>query len=60
MLLLDEPTNGCDETTEERLIGHLAGLDQAIVIVSHDWRFLERLATRAVRLAEVASSSDPA
>ncbi len=52
VLLLDEPTNGLDEATEERLIGHLAGLDQAMVIVSHDRRFLERLATRAVRLAE--------
>jgi cobalt/nickel transport system ATP-binding protein len=52
VLLLDEPTNGLDEATEERLIGHLTGLDQAMVIVSHDRRFLERLATRAVRLAE--------
>jgi cobalt/nickel transport system ATP-binding protein len=51
-LLLDEPTNGLDEPTEERLIGHLLGLEQAMLIVSHDRRFLERLATRAVRLAQ--------
>ncbi len=52
VLLLDEPTNGLDEATEQRLIEHLSRLDQAMVIVSHDRRFLERLATRAVRLAE--------
>ncbi|MBK5965702.1 cobalt ABC transporter ATP-binding protein [Thiocystis minor] len=51
-LLLDEPTNGLDEATEQRLVEHLSGLDQAMIIVSHDRRFLERLATRAVRLAD--------
>jgi len=52
VLLLDEPTNGLDEATEERLLGHLAGLPQAMLIVSHDRRVLERLAGRAVVLAE--------
>ncbi|MBK1718266.1 energy-coupling factor ABC transporter ATP-binding protein [Thiocystis violacea] len=52
VLLLDEPTNGLDEATERRLVEHLAGLDQAMIMVSHDRRFLERLATRAVRLAD--------
>ncbi len=51
VLLLDEPTNGLDETTEERLIEHLTSLKQAMLIVSHDRHFLERLATRAVHLA---------
>lgn len=51
VLLLDEPTNGLDEATEARLIAHLSGLNQAMILVSHDRRFLERLATRAVRLA---------
>jgi cobalt/nickel transport system ATP-binding protein len=50
VLLLDEPTNGLDEATAERLIAHLGGLEQAMILVSHDWRFLARLATRAVRL----------
>jgi cobalt/nickel transport system ATP-binding protein len=50
VLLLDEPTNGLDEATAERLIAHLDGLEQAMILVSHDWRFLARLATRAVRL----------
>jgi len=51
-LLLDEPTNGLDEGTERRLIEHLAGLRQAMVIVSHDQALLAHLATRAVSLAE--------
>jgi cobalt/nickel transport system ATP-binding protein len=64
VLLLDEPTNGLDEATEERLLGHLEGLKQAMVIVSHDRRLLERLATRAVslnggRLAEATMHSHP-
>ncbi|EGV31781.1 ABC transporter related protein [Thiorhodococcus drewsii AZ1] len=52
VLLLDEPTNGLDEATEQRLIAHLSGLDQAMLIVSHDRTFLERLATRAVHLVD--------
>ncbi|MBK1723459.1 energy-coupling factor ABC transporter ATP-binding protein [Thiocystis violacea] len=52
VLLLDEPTNGLDEATEQRLIAHLSGLDQAMIMVSHDRRFLERLSTRALRLAD--------
>jgi cobalt/nickel transport system ATP-binding protein len=51
-LLLDEPTNALDESHRERLIAILAGLDVAMVIVSHDRLFLERLATRAVLLKD--------
>lgn len=50
VLLLDEPTNGLDAATEARLIEHLAALEQAMVIVSHDQQLLAQLATRAVRL----------
>lgn len=50
-LLLDEPTNALDEATRERLTDILAGLPQAMVIVSHDREVVERLATRRVTLA---------
>ncbi len=52
VLLLDEPTNGLDEATEQRLVGHLAGLDQAMIFVSHDRSLVGRLATRAVLLRD--------
>ena len=52
VLLLDEPTNGLDEATEKRLIEHLEQLPLAMVFVSHDRRFVERLATRALLLRE--------
>jgi len=50
VLLLDEPTNGLDAATEQRLLAHLCSLEQAMLIVSHDRRFLQRLATRAISL----------
>jgi cobalt/nickel transport system ATP-binding protein len=49
-LLLDEPTNGLDEEAEERMIDLLGTLGQAMVIVSHDRRTIDRLATRTLRL----------
>lgn len=52
VLLLDEPSNGLDKRSERRLIEHLEGLDQAMIIITHDRLFLERLATRAVRLGD--------
>ena len=51
-LLLDEPTNALDETHRDRLIEILAGLGVAMVIVSHDRLFLEKLAGRAVLLKD--------
>jgi cobalt/nickel transport system ATP-binding protein len=53
-LLLDEPTNALDEATRERLMTILAGLPQAMVIVSHDREVVDRLATRRVTLANGA------
>jgi cobalt/nickel transport system ATP-binding protein len=50
LLLLDEPTLGLDEPAYERLIEVLAGLPQAMCIVSHDRSFHARLGTRAVEL----------
>lgn len=50
VLLLDEPTNALDEPTRARLLDILAGLPQAMVLISHDAETLARLATRRVRL----------
>ncbi len=52
LLLLDEPTSGLDEAAEGRVIEVLAGLPQAMLIVSHDRPLLHRLATRVVRLTD--------
>ena len=54
VLLLDEPTNGLDEQAQERLLGHLASLPQAMIIVSHDKEVIARLASRALVLKEGA------
>jgi cobalt/nickel transport system ATP-binding protein len=51
-LLLDEPTNDLDEENRARLIDILLRLDAALLLVSHDRDFLERIATRAVLLRE--------
>jgi cobalt/nickel transport system ATP-binding protein len=50
VLLLDEPTAGLDETAAERVTGILAGLPQAMLIVSHDRPFLTRIAGRRLCL----------
>ncbi|EME67654.1 ABC-type cobalt transport system, ATPase component [Paramagnetospirillum caucaseum] len=50
VLLLDEPSNALDEPTRARLLDILAGLPQAMVIVSHDREVVERLATRRITL----------
>lgn len=52
VLLLDEPTNALDETHLARLVEILSGLDLAMVIVSHDRAFLEKLAGRAMLLED--------
>ncbi len=51
LLLLDEPTSGLDEPSVERVAGVLAGLPQAMLIASHDRRFLRCLGSRAIALA---------
>lgn len=52
ILLLDEPTNALDDVHHARLEAILATLPTAMVIVSHDRAFLQRLATRAVLLRD--------
>ncbi len=50
VLLLDEPISGLDQQATDRLVGILARLPQAMIIVSHDRQFIERTTTSAVRL----------
>ena len=50
LLLLDEPTNHLDVATIEWLETFLLDYNGAIIFVTHDRAFLERLATRVVEL----------
>ena len=50
ILLLDEPTNHLDLAAIEALESTLAGMRSAIVLVSHDRRFLETLSRATVWL----------
>ena len=44
-LLLDEPTSSLDPGTRHRLVHILEHLDAAVLIVSHDWDFLNPVAS---------------
>jgi ATP-binding cassette subfamily F protein uup len=50
ILLLDEPTNHLDLPAIEWLEAELAGMSSALVLVSHDRRFLENLSRATVWL----------
>ena len=50
VLLLDEPTNHLDISAIEWLENFLLGFTGALVFITHDRRFLARLATRIVEL----------
>jgi cobalt/nickel transport system ATP-binding protein len=41
-LLLDEPTTGLDPDTRDRLVEIVNGLDKSLVVVSHDYDFLDK------------------
>ncbi len=46
VLLLDEPTNFLDKEHVAWLADYLSALDNAFLIVSHDYDFLEKTANR--------------
>ena len=51
LLVLDEPTNHLDLEAVEQLEAALQGYDGAVVLVTHDRRFIERFgATRTIQL----------
>ncbi|MGL4490022.1 MAG: ABC-F family ATP-binding cassette domain-containing protein, partial [Rhizobiaceae bacterium] len=50
ILLLDEPTNHLDLTTIEWLEGELASSKSALILISHDRRFLEKTTRNTVWL----------
>ena len=52
VLLLDEPTNDLDFAGLDRLERFLSGFGGAVVVVSHDRSFLDRVVTRVVELDE--------
>ncbi len=50
ILLLDEPTNHLDLSTIEWLEGYLKNYNQALIVVSHDRLFLDRVCDNVVEL----------
>ena len=50
VLILDEPTNHLDATTVEWLETRLAAWPGALIVVTHDRYFLDRVATRIVEV----------
>ncbi|MGZ3638343.1 MAG: ribosomal protection-like ABC-F family protein [Ktedonobacterales bacterium] len=50
LLLLDEPTNHLDLAALEWLEGYLTGWRGAVIVVSHDRYFLDRVSTRTIEI----------
>ena len=59
LLLLDEPTNHLDITAITWLEEFLLGFGGTLLFISHDRRFLDRLATRIIELDRGRLSSFP-
>ncbi|APX71076.1 ABC-F family ATP-binding cassette domain-containing protein [Companilactobacillus allii] len=56
ILLLDEPTNHLDIDTVEWLEGYLKGYRGALVIISHDQYFLDKVVTEIVEINHHSST----
>src|SRR5688500_10817345 len=50
LILFDEPTNHLDVPAREWLEGHLAGMNAAYVVASHDRRFLDAVSRKVAHL----------
>ena len=50
VMLLDEPTNHLDIAATEWLESYLANSDQALIVVSHDRYFLDKVTTRILEM----------
>ena len=59
LLLLDEPTNHLDMDAIEWLENTLLGFRGAVIVVSHDRRFLDRVITRIIELDRGQLASYP-
>ncbi len=59
LLLLDEPTNHLDMEAIEWLENTLLGFRGAVIVVSHDRRFLDRVITRIIELDRGQLASYP-
>ncbi|MCE2946229.1 MAG: ATP-binding cassette domain-containing protein [bacterium] len=59
LLLLDEPTNHLDMEAIEWLEDTLLGFRGAVIVVSHDRRFLDRVITRIIELDRGQLASYP-
>lgn len=51
LLILDEPTNHLDFAALEWLEGYLCGYDRGVLLISHDRRFINAVATQIVELS---------
>jgi ABC transport system ATP-binding/permease protein len=59
LLLLDEPTNHLDVETVQWLEGHLQGYPGAVMLITHDRYFLDRVVTRMLEVSAGELTSYP-
>ncbi len=58
VLLLDEPATGLDDTTKARIMDLLAAIPLALIMVSHEMDFLERITDSIISLEKGRILSD--